>query len=163
MTLTDLQRVRGLLIDTNLLVLLVIGSVSPTAIAGNKRLSAYTVTDYKLLLSFVERFSALFTTPHILTEVSNLIGCETKQQQQGLEILKLLTQRMEEVLPASQETMGTHSRSYLKFGLSDASIHRVAADNLLVLTDDLNFCYYLQGQNILALNFNNLRTEYLLR
>lgn len=163
MTLTDLQRVRGLLIDTNLLVLLVIGSVSPTAIVGNKRLSAYTVTDYKLLLSFVERFSALFTTPHILTEVSNLIGCETKQQQQALEILKLLTQRMEEVLPASHETMNTHSRSYLKFGLSDASIHRVAADNLLVLTDDLNFCYYLQGQNILALNFNNLHTEYLLR
>lgn len=159
---TDLQRARGLLIDTNLLVLLVVGSVSATAIAGNKRLSAYTATDYKLLLSFVERFKSLFTTPHILTEVSNLIGCETKQQQLGLEILKRLVQQMEEVVPASSETMNLYTKSYLKFGLSDASIHRVATDRLLVLTDDLDFCYYLQGQNLLALNFNNLRTDYLL-
>ncbi|WP_461098560.1 PIN domain-containing protein [Spirosoma luteolum] len=157
-----MKKARGLLIDTNLLVLLVIGSISEAAIAGNKRLSAYTTSDFRLLLSFVEQFSTLFTTPHILTEVSNLIGCETKQQRQGLEILKLLTQRMEELLPASNETMSSHSKSYLKFGLSDASIHRVAADNLFVLTDYLNFCYYLQGQNILALNFNNLRTDYLL-
>lgn len=162
MTLTDLQKVRGLLVDTNLLVLLVIGSVSETAIASNKRLSAYTLTDYKLLMSFINQFKTLFTTPHILTEVSNLIGCETKPQQQGLEILNLLAQRMEEMLPASSETMSLYPKSYLKFGLSDASIHRVATDNLLVLTDDLNFCYYLQGQNILALNFNNLRTDYLL-
>jgi hypothetical protein len=104
MTSIDLQRVRGLPIDTNLLVLLVVELVSATAIVGNKRLSAYTTTDYQLLLSFVERFKSLFI-PYILTEVSNLIGCETKQQQQRLKIHKRLAQEIEGVLPASSGTM----------------------------------------------------------
>jgi len=41
----------------------------------------------------------------MLTEVSNLIGCETKQQQQRLKIHKRLAQEIEGVLPASSGTM----------------------------------------------------------
>lgn len=45
-----------------------------------------------------------------------------------------------------------------KFGFSDTAISVVAGDNLLVLTDDLDLCAYLQSKKVDALNFTNLRS-----
>ncbi|AQG78174.1 hypothetical protein AWR27_01710 [Spirosoma montaniterrae] len=71
---------RGLIIDTNLIVLLVVGSVDPKRISSHKRLSKYTNDDFSILKSFVQRFRhPLYTTPNILTEASNLIGCDNER------------------------------------------------------------------------------------
>ena len=64
-----------LLLDTNLLLLLFIGGKDTSFIKKAKTLSAYTEEDYELLQEFVSlnRFTGLLTTPHIITEVSNLL------------------------------------------------------------------------------------------
>lgn len=158
MTLSKLSDTRGLVIDTNLLVLLVVGSVDPRRISSLKRLSDYTNDDFAILKSFVLRFRhPLYTTPNILTEVSNLIGCNNERQRQELRVLHGLVSNMQEIVSKSLETMNDFQNSYLKFGLSDATIHRIAEDNLLVLTEDFDFCYYLQGKGVNAINFENLR------
>ncbi|MCY7357876.1 MAG: hypothetical protein LH609_10485 [Rudanella sp.] len=72
MTRAELARKSGLLLDTNLLVLLVIGQYDPKRINGHKRLQSYTSEDYDLLLGFMSLFRTFATTPNILTEVSNL-------------------------------------------------------------------------------------------
>ncbi len=163
MLLTDLRKTKGLLIDTNLLVLLVVGALNPDHISSHKRTNTYTAEDYRLLLSFVDRFRVIITTPNILTEASNLLEGYTYQNQSALALLERVTQVMQEIFYESTPTMHTYTRSYLKFGLSDATIYRIAEENYLILTDDLNFCAYLQHQGLLAINFNNLRTDHLLR
>jgi hypothetical protein len=153
---------KRLLIDTNLLVLWVIGAMNPNQISTFKRTNQYSSEDYKLLLSFIDRFRVILTTPSILTEASNLLEGYTYKGQYALSLLERIAQKTQEVFHSSSSIMDIHSTSYLKFGLSDALIHRVALDDCIVLTDDLNFCSYLQGQGLLAINFNNLRTDLLL-
>ncbi|MFD2570080.1 hypothetical protein ACFSUS_05500 [Spirosoma soli] len=159
MTLTELRNSRGLLVDTNLLVLLVVGQLGLDQINSYKRTSLYSAEDYKLLYSFVERFRRVVTTPNILTETSNLLEGYTCKEQKALALLESIAEAMDEIFYDSMPTMRAYPKSYLKFGLSDAVIHRVAEENYLVLTDDLNFCAYLQGKGLLAINFNNLRTD----
>lgn len=162
MTIPELRAGRGLLIDTNLLVLLVVGSLNADQISTYKRTTRYSAEDYRLLLSFVDQFKVVLTTPNILTEASNLLEGYAYADQQALTLLERFAQGTHEVFYDSVPTMNIYSKSYIKFGLSDAVIHRVGADNYIVLTDDLNLCAYLQGQGLLAINFSNLRTDPLL-
>ena len=162
MIVTKLRASKGLLVDTNLLVVLVIGALNPDQISRHKRTSKYSASDYWLLQSFVDRFKVVVTTPNILTEASNLLEGYTYQGQQALTILERIAQFTHEVFYDSSPIMSTHPKSYLKFGLSDAVIHRIAEDNYAVLTDDLKFCTYLQGLGLTAINFNNLLTDSLL-
>ena len=66
--------VSGLLIDTNLLVLLVVGNVNPGLIAKHRRLDGYTFGDYEALIDLVNLVDRVILTPNTLTEASNLLG-----------------------------------------------------------------------------------------
>jgi hypothetical protein len=57
--LGDLDTRAGLLIDSNLLVLWIVGSVNPQRMSQFKRTSQYSRTDYELLVAVVERFNPL--------------------------------------------------------------------------------------------------------
>ncbi|HEY7305310.1 MAG TPA: hypothetical protein VH601_14395 [Bryobacteraceae bacterium] len=63
---------RGLLIDTNLLVLFAVGSVNRDRIETFKRTRRYTAEDFDLLLRVLGNWGVRYTTPHVLAEVSNL-------------------------------------------------------------------------------------------
>ena len=64
----------GFLIDTNLLVLLVVGNVNPDLIAKHRRLDGYTVAGYEALRDLINLADRVFLTPNTLTETSNLLG-----------------------------------------------------------------------------------------
>jgi hypothetical protein len=66
------HRGNGLLVDTNLLLLYLVGKTNPDRIRNFKRTSRYTVEDFELLDEIMGQFKTLVTTPHILTELSNL-------------------------------------------------------------------------------------------
>src|SRR6516225_483512 len=71
-----LQRLRSseLLVDANLLVLFFVGARRPDLIPAFGRTRRYTRADFELLGEFLAQFKRMRTTPHVLTEVSNLIG-----------------------------------------------------------------------------------------
>ena len=64
----------GLLVDTNLLVLIAVGGVNRNRIETFKRTSRYTKADYDYLLRVLGTFKTPYTVPHVLAEVSNLTG-----------------------------------------------------------------------------------------
>lgn len=76
--MTDLEgfdrnaRSNGILVDTNLLVLLVVGSVSRDRIARFKRTTSYSAADWDLLIGILEQIALRYTVPHVLAEVSAL-------------------------------------------------------------------------------------------
>jgi hypothetical protein len=61
-----------LLIDTNLLVLFVVGTAAKEYIVKHKKLTAFTVEDYDMLVRIVSGASEVLVTPNTLTETSNL-------------------------------------------------------------------------------------------
>ena len=163
MTITDFRNSRGLLIDANLLTLLVIGELDIGLVEKHNRTSAYILGDYHLLLHIMSIFKCVVVTPNILTEVSNLVEGTSYKGISALSVLKKFTILAKEEFVSSIDVMNNDSTSYLKFGLSDAVIHSIAKTNYTVLTQDLKLWAYLQGLGLLAINFNQLRTENLLK
>ena len=64
----------GYFLDTNLLVLLVVGSESRELISKHRRLEHYSAEDFDILCEFLENANQLYVTPNTLTETSNLVG-----------------------------------------------------------------------------------------
>jgi uncharacterized membrane protein len=66
------HRRRGVLLDTNVLLLFIFSAFMPDKIAGSKRLAKYDNDASRLLQTFVQHFDKIITTKHVLAETSNL-------------------------------------------------------------------------------------------
>jgi hypothetical protein len=72
-SLIESYRQRGILIDTNILLLWLVGSVNRQRTSKFNRTQQFTVEDYDILLRLLEYFfPKIITTPNILTEVNTL-------------------------------------------------------------------------------------------
>src|SRR5690242_21168586 len=71
---------KGVLLDTNLLLLFVIGSYRRDIISEFKRTAQYTLADFELVVKILKFFRTKLTTPNILTEVDNLARQLPKNQ-----------------------------------------------------------------------------------
>ena len=151
------HRRSGLLLDANLLLLYQIGLYDERAIKDFPHTKQYTIDDYRLLAKLISRFSSVFTTPNILTEVSNLSGKLSEPHLQRFrEAFSSTINVLEEEYCASKSATG--SPAFQKFGLTDAGIASlVNENNFLVLTDDLPLAHWLQSKDFDVLNFNHIR------
>lgn len=151
-------RSRGALVDTNLLLLLLVGSYNRDLlnVSGFKRVAAYSVEDWAALVALLKQFKVSVTTPHILTEVSNLAGQLPDHHKSGcfkkyVELFRTFT----ELTGTSIDAISRPEFPYV--GLTDCVIAE-AASSYLVITDDLRFCNTLANAGLTALNFNHVRT-----
>lgn len=148
-------RSSGLLIDTNLLLLLIVGSTP--SIKKFKRTNMYTASDYHLLIRLVDQFDKLIVTPHILAEVSNLSnGLYGDQLDEFFETLKAsLASVIVEIHKPAIQIADNFSLS--PYGLADVGIVALAKSNYLVLTDDLRVASFAHQHSVDVINFNHIR------
>jgi hypothetical protein len=91
-------------LDSNLLVLLAVGSLDKDLIREHKRTSQFTVEDFDLLLTLLGAFSEVLVTPNGLTETSNLLQyIKQPHRSKLLAILAVLTERLTEEYVPSRE------------------------------------------------------------
>ena len=148
---------KGILIDSNILLLFFVGLHDRTRIEKFKRTAQFTSEDFELLVDFIRQFKEVVTTPSILTEVSNLLGqLPDKLRYSFYQHFAYGLKNLDEHYTPSQE-LGDE-KGFPKFGLTDMAILRAASGKYLVLTDDFRLTQYLEGQNIDVINFNHLRT-----
>jgi rRNA-processing protein FCF1 len=145
----------GVLLDTNLLLLYFIGLADPKGITGFKRTRQFVEEDFYTLVSLLNRFSLVATTPNILTEVSNLLGqlAEHLKPSYFAELVRGITLLNESYLPSADVAT---TAEFNRFGITDAGIHMLA-HNYLVITDDFRLSQYLQSKGLDVLNFNHIR------
>lgn len=131
---------RGVIIDSNLFVLLIVGFYKCALITSFKRTSKYSVKDFRQLAQFINDFQKIIVTPNVLTEVSNLLNSLSDLDRiKVLETLKNFineerVQVLEEYIP-SKIISNLHTFSYL--GLTDYGIQLVSQkQKYLVITDD---------------------------
>jgi hypothetical protein len=77
--LIEKHRAKGVLVDTNLLVLFLVGTVNRQRIANFKRTGDFTIEDYELLARLIGWFGKLIATPHVLSQVSDLTDLTGKE------------------------------------------------------------------------------------
>jgi hypothetical protein len=149
----------GIVLDTNLLLLLIIGKARRELVGTFKRLNSFAPEDYETLTTIVNRFQTVATTPNILTEVSNLADRLTdKYKRDYLNAFAAEISLLDEkYVPTKAVVL---SNAFSIFGLSDAVIWEIANRELLVMTTDGQLYHYLLTLGLPVLNFNHIRTQY---
>src|SRR6266404_343875 len=154
--LIERHRQLGVVVDTNVLLLYFIGRFDPEEIGRFKRTNTFVIEDFRLLEWLLSQFGQLLTTPNILTEVSNLSG-----QFSGLRRSGYFEQLRTEVSLLREEYLGSRDvvtgDAFVRFGLTDASIHLLSKGGHLVLTGEVPLYTFLQSQGVDCINFNHLR------
>jgi predicted nucleic acid-binding protein len=149
-------RSRGLLIDTNLIVLLIVGAVNRDRIPRFKRTTAYTAADWDLLAGIVEQVPRRYTLPHILAEVSALTDLKGPELDSARAILHNTITLMDELPFASADACA--SPYYRRLGLTDAAIVMVARQQgCSVLTNDSGLYTALSEEGASVVKFDHLR------
>ncbi len=72
-----------IVIDTNALVILVLGLMDPRLIEGHKRTSIYDARDFDDLLTRIGDVKQLLIIPNVWTEVDNLLNGFTGRAAEG--------------------------------------------------------------------------------
>ena len=149
---------RQLLIDTNLLVVVVLGAVRPGHIERFNRTRQYSTDDYLLLLDIINDFDQLVVTPHVLAETSNLLGQLTEPLRATClaYLASVLPDWKEEWRPASTLV---NKVVYLRLGLTDTAAYQMAAEQVTVLTDDFDLYKATLEAGRSTINFSHRREE----
>jgi rRNA-processing protein FCF1 len=151
-------RGRELLLDTNLLLLYIVGSIDLKLIGRHKRTDQFIPEDYKVLKELLRRFPRIVTTPNILTEVSNLldqIGERTAQALQSVLAALIKAEKLDERYVRSLDAITI--REFPRLGVTDSSVIFMAQKKSLILTEDVHLYRALLQRGVEALNFNHIR------
>ena len=155
--LIDKYKSKGVLFDANLALLYLVGSHDLRLVGDGKfnKLSSYTADDYRLLLRLKSKFKKAITTPHVLTEVSNLIN--DLPEKTKAECWKKFHITFVEIDELSIPSMDAAQRPEFHFlGLTDSAL-AIISDQYLVITDDARLVKKMNESRLEALNFNHLR------
>jgi hypothetical protein len=160
--LIDRYKAKGILIDANLALLYMVGGYDLRRAGDGKfnKLSKYNTEDYYLLLRLKKVFKKAVTTPHVLTEVSNLIN--DLPEQTKAECLKKFHEtfvEIDELTIPSMDAAQIHEFHFL--GLTDSALALVS-HRFLIVTDDARLVKKMNESGLEALNFNHLRMCHLL-
>ena len=156
------QGISGLLIDTNLLILFIVGSVNRNRIQEFKRTSKYSKDDFDLLLRIVELFEKrsklLYTVTQVIAEVSNLTDLKGPERLLARYLLRSTLESFRE--PEISSIKASQGSQYERLGIADSAIAVTAREyNCAVLTDDFDLYHALITNKIEAINFTHLRAS----
>lgn len=152
---------KQIILDSNLLVLLIVGLTDPNLISKHKRTKSYENEDFDLLANILSNYDQVVVTPHILTETSNLVSQIGEPTMSLLRktLLALLEEQKEEFQPSID--IGKHT-SFLRLGLTDCAILKIVKSELPLITADLDLYLMAVKENENTVNFNHLRQQRLL-
>jgi len=155
------QKFKGIVVDTNLLILLLIGLYDLDEIEKNKRLknNSFEKEDFHKLVSLIDAVSNEITiTPNILTEVCNLTENYNNETEYAFfKFIEEFVKTLEERNANSNEIIHNNQTAFYKFGLSDSSITNLSKEEYLIITVDLPLYHFLISQNLPAINYTDFR------
>jgi hypothetical protein len=146
-----------ILLDTNLTLLLAVGLTSRSFVTAHKRLTAYGIDDFDLLVRLLDSSGGLDFCPNVWTETSNLVRYAPPHMRERI------SERLSDLIGEYGETyVGSHTASnrveFGALGLTDCVLLQLADKESTLLTADLDL--YLAAHragHTSAMNFNHLR------
>ena len=122
----------GAFIDTNLLVLLVVGAADRKLVGKHRRTRTFTPEDHDRLLGVIGD-RQVFVTPNTLTEASNLLA--NPRDTRFLDKLRILIEISKEIVVASADA--ARNSAFARLGLTDAALLEVVSAERPLITVDL--------------------------
>jgi hypothetical protein len=150
---------KGVLLDTNLLVLLVVGMADQKSINTHKKLGVYSLDDFRLLVATLGTCRKFVVTPHVLAETSNLVvhGMYGDLEKKAFLAIQGLLQVSN--FSETHDYLSTivSNDGFLKYGVSDIGLLEALKGELVLLTDDFQLSGYAEGKGYDVLNYQNLQ------
>lgn len=149
-------RPRDILIDTQLLVLLVVGLASRDFIGKHKRLQDYSVSDFDALLQLIAPPVRLILLPNILSEASNFLDHlgEPIRSETFNVFAELIKLEAEIYVPSA---VAAALPIFIRLGLTDAACLSGETGDAALLTADTELYLVALGGGRKALHFRHLR------
>ena len=144
-----------LIVDAHLLTLYVIGSYDRSLISKHKRCNEFDEIDYDVLIFILSQASEILHSPHVLSEVSNLIRLI------GDPIKTKLTSHFSSLLQSSQESyirsaFAAQHVQHAKLGLADCAL-LCGRKDVAILTKDFDLYRAAMAEGRKVINFTHVR------
>ena len=124
-----------ILIDTNALIILILGQINPKLIDTHKRTSIYEEQDYYDILSIINKIEDLVVLPNVWTEVDNLLnGFNGNHKYLYIENITTVIKKSSEIFLNS--IIAVESDSFYNLGLTDSLLLELAKECELLITSD---------------------------
>lgn len=147
------------ILDANLLVLYWCSQFNPALVKTFKRLKGFDLNDAMLLSEVLRIFSSLSTTPHVLTETSNLANSlQYWMKSEWSVFFSKQIQIIPEIYTPASEIASDSTA--ISFGITDAALVRLASV-YVILTVDWPLTKLLESRKRNILNFNHIRESVL--
>ena len=146
---------KAAILDSNLLLLLWCAGFDPDLVTTFKRLNSFQMKDIELLHETLTLFSIIRTSPHVLTEVSNLANSLPKwiKDDWAEHFSRQIQTVPEEWSSASTIAPG----DFMWLGLTDAALAALATTHV-ILTIDFPLSNSLESRGLNVINFTHLRS-----
>ncbi|MEQ8245223.1 hypothetical protein [Fulvivirga sp.] len=135
------------LIDTNSLIVLLIGLIDPNLINNHSRTSIYEEEDFNILINEIGDFKSLVVLPNVWTEVDNLLNKFNKgrKDQYINEITKTIKLSSERFI---ESIIATSSMGFYDLGLTDSLLLEYADKCELLITSDSSLSDYAAAKGV---------------
>jgi hypothetical protein len=152
------HRGTGILVDTNLLLVLFLAAWNRQVALAFKRTNGYTEDDLLVLATILEQFQRVIVCSSVMAEMSNLAGQLGEPRRS--EFFAFLAEQLR--LPLYDErvlsiTTAAAASGFVRLGFTDATIEELARAGALVLTDDFPLYAHLLDCGAEAFNFTHVR------
>lgn len=143
------------LLDTNVLLLMIVGSSSTNYITKHKRTLQFSTSDFYNLNKLLNTYATLSTIPHVLSEASNLLDWGHGSMRSDIfQVLKAYINHQSESKMASQA--GANSPVFDRLGLTDAMLFESAAIGSTIITTDQKLHHAALSAGLKSINFNEI-------
>ncbi len=147
-----------ILIDSNSLIVLLLGFIDPRQINKHKKTSIYVESDFYDLLNVIGNIDRLVVLPNIWTEVDNILNrlggdLKFKYVQKIIETIKATSERY------LSSIKGAENPYYYDLGLTDSLILECAKDCSLLVTSDSKLSDIARANGIYVYDMVMARNE----
>ncbi len=136
-----------IIIDTNALILLIVGLMDPEKIPKHKCLSIYEKQDFIDLVDIIGDFNRLIMLPNVWTEVDNLLnGFTGEDKYLYIQVFKNIFKRSTEYYIAT--ISGAEHYSFIDIGLTDSLLLQISSNNDFLVTSDSRLADFAKAHGI---------------
>ncbi|WP_407519999.1 PIN domain-containing protein [Methylobacterium oryzisoli] len=150
---------RPIILDTQLMVLLVVGMTSIHIIPKHKNLTAFTIDDFELLSLLIGAEAELILLPNTVSEAANLLRQHKNPERTRIMqvFAELINQHEERYF---ESALVVKMKNYLRLGITDAAILKCCDGQCEILTADVELYVAAANEGMRVVNFNHKREDF---
>lgn len=151
-----------IVVDSNALVVLLVGLVDPKQISQHSRTSIYDEADFQDLLTLIDRYENILAIPNIWAEVDNLLNDFNGGHKDNYvaHIINLIQKSSERYLASTSVSLDYH---FHPLGLTDTLILQLSKEAEFLITADSKLSDYAKSLGIQVYDLVEEKNKKILR